>query len=294
MRRQESALAWVHPSVRDTVIEYLTEHDSERQRFLRSATSEGVLLALRTRERGTRSPPLRLLRSPADWAVLGDAVRAIAASGDLADQESLLRGVGEALDGCSNDARAGADAAGLGRTLIDSLCQNWQGASAGLTASLLEAFYDLSVRTRYLVPEPDVSLAWRRASANLRSALRQPATDSALGAVSQWIRLVRVLQLNQPRFIRIQRKDVDEYTGRIVSWLQRSDGLPQADRGSPAGTGHRARPHLVPRPGEDDAAQRRRIDAAVSLLEEMAAVRSRAGLEPDAAAFDIVEFFSDL
>jgi hypothetical protein len=282
MRRQE-ALAWVHPSVHDTVIEYLTEHDSLRQRFLRSATLGGVLLALRTRERGAASMPWRLLRTPADWAALEEAVRSVAAAGDLSDHQLLLRGVNEALDGCSDDARVRADVTSVAHTLLDGLAQNWRGEPAGLTASLLEAFYGLSIRTRHLVAEPDVSLAWRQASASLGSALREPVTETALGVVWQWVRLVRVLQRNQPRFLMIQRTAVDECTGRIVSWLQQADGLAPGDPDGPARAGHLDRARLLPRPGREAAGRRRRIDAAARVLEEVAGLSSGAGPDPDMA-----------
>lgn len=270
-RPPRSAAAWAHPSVRDTVIEYLTDHDRERQRFLSTATAGGVLLALSTLPE-TGGPPGRLLRTPADWQALGTAVSAIAGSGDSAAQEALLRGTGAALDACTAGSRAAAGAEGLARVLLRALSRTWQARPpAGLTPGLLESFYDLAVRVRYLVAGPDVSPAWRQAGDRLRTALRGEVTAPALAAAAHWARLASVVRSNQPHFARIYGAGIGEQAGQVQSWLSQWAATLEA-----AGEGNQPAAGPGPAPPGPDGERRHLVSAAILVLAELGGLTSGA------------------
>ena len=70
----DDAIRWVHPSVRDLVIDFLHANDREHERFLRSGGAESITLALSVGGgvEGEREMPL--LKSPDDWIAATDRV----------------------------------------------------------------------------------------------------------------------------------------------------------------------------------------------------------------------------
>jgi acetolactate synthase small subunit len=213
---------WIHPSVRDTVIEYLMDHDFDRQRFLATARASGAVIALSTAggSQGTLQRPL--LRNDADWDALAETVLRIASSSDIVEQYVLLQGVGEALRASKDDEEVATLIRSLTVELLSGLRSSWDIRTEAITLGALRLFYDLSIRVGCLVPSPNLSPTWRQLVDNLESALNDRVQYFSLDNASSWIRLVKILRENEPRFLRIEITDtgMDGRVRGVINWIK--------------------------------------------------------------------------
>jgi hypothetical protein len=217
----DTVIDWVHPSVRDTVIEYLMEHDAERQQFLRTANASGTLTALSTAggAQGTLVRPL--LRSEADWSALQETVVRISSEVNLAEHQRLLRGLIEAARSAESNEEARFAVLGVATSLLEVLSQIWSDVAGGLDPSSLNLFYELSVSVGALVPSPNLNATWTTAVAHVREALEESTDHATLEAADSWVRLVSVLRANEPRFLQIRSHyvDVAQLMPAIRDWV---------------------------------------------------------------------------
>jgi hypothetical protein len=156
--REILAADWVHPSVRDTIIEYLMTHDSYRERFLATAQASGAVMALSTAggARGNLDRPL--LRNIEDWNALNGTVKRIGSSGNFREQFVMLQGIQEAI----RTSKSERDEYDLIRTLaiaiLHAIHASWGTQTKGVTVRALRIFYELSVQVDFLVPSTAAAL----------------------------------------------------------------------------------------------------------------------------------------
>jgi hypothetical protein len=227
-----ATVEWVHPSVRDTVIEYLMDHDLERLRFLRTARARGVLTALSTAGGATGTLTRPLLRSQEDWQALDGTVSRIVSQSDIGEHYVLLQGLKESLRASDPLEGAAISVRKLVVTLLTALTTNWSKRTKAIDISALGLFYELSVRVDELIPSPDLSPTWRNATATLEDALADELAYDAIVVVARWVRLVKLLVRNEPRFVLIREGvgGVAARAERIISWIQAWTGaLPWLD-----------------------------------------------------------------
>jgi hypothetical protein len=218
---------WVHPSVRDTVIEYLMDHDFDRQRFLATANASGAVMALSTAggAQGTLQRPL--LRDIGDWDALSETVRRIGSGGDIAEQYVLLQGVGEALR-ASDDGEVDALIRNLTIGFLARLRSSWDIRTEAIIIGAMRLFYDSSIRVGYLVPSPNLSPTWQHLVDDLESALKGGVQYFNLDKVGRWINMIKILRENEPRFLRIEmtEMELESRIQKIFHWIKDwSDGL---------------------------------------------------------------------
>ena len=195
---------WVHPSVRDLMINYLMEHDAERRRFLLSTSPAGIVLALSTAggESGERSMPL--LRDVADWNCLEQSVERLLVSQGLDGQLSLMRGLLAPLVGSQDTI--GAERIRLEQlvgSVLKSVVDSWNVSGLTLDGRALATLFNLSASAGHHVACPRLNPTWDHFyEAAARAAWEAP--DGAQVALD-WLNLCAYLQLNEPRFLRSVR-----------------------------------------------------------------------------------------
>jgi hypothetical protein len=219
---------WVHPSVRDTVIEYLMGHDSDRQRFLSTARASGAVMALSTAGGKDGALTRPLLRKAADWAALEETVQRIASSEDSLDQYILLQGVNEALRAAQNDPEVLNKIHDLATEMLCGLRSTWNSQHSTIRFGALRLFYEISVEIKELIPSPNLSTTWSQAKEAVETALLEEVDYASFEEVSNWISLVSLLQQYEPRYLLIEgiKKSVDDPLMRTIEWVRNwSDSL---------------------------------------------------------------------
>lgn len=89
--RYAGSLDWIHPSYRDVVIDEVSEDAETQVKFVRTATAQGLALALSTEggEAGERQMPF--MKCAGSWKAASDRLSELACSKDLAKAVDILR-----------------------------------------------------------------------------------------------------------------------------------------------------------------------------------------------------------
>ena len=218
---------WVHPSVRDTIIEYLMTHDSYREKFLATAKASGAVMALSTAggTHGTLDRPL--LRNGADWSALEKTAKRIGLGSDFNEQFILLQGMEEAIWSSRSKETEYRLVRALTIALLQATQSTWGEKVKGVTVRALQLYYSLSVQVDYLVASPNLFPVWRGATLLLKSALNTEISARGLDRADEWIELAKLLLENEPRFLRMHisdsektpQEEINETLGEVVRWI---------------------------------------------------------------------------
>jgi hypothetical protein len=192
--------SWVHPSVRDLVIEHLRADAAARRRFLGHARIDGVMLALSSEggARGDRRFPL--LEGPEDWTEISSRVVELVKAGEPNQNARLM-----AL--LSNTSRlAGAEEAAAQAGHLLDLTQaglvalgEHPAAAEALSVATLRSFYNASSNLLPPVAGPDVRPIWEELVARVRASLEGPV-EEFVGECEQWLDLTGLLRSFEPRW----------------------------------------------------------------------------------------------
>jgi hypothetical protein len=137
-------VAWVHPSWRDLVIDYLAHHDAVRARYLRSSSIHGTLLALSAEGGADGERRLPLLRRDRDWDAVSDRVFELAPDLEPAELIGLLGSVRRTIIDVK-DTAAGVEADALARTVLTRVSALWAAAAhAPIPIPELAAWFELA------------------------------------------------------------------------------------------------------------------------------------------------------
>lgn len=196
-------LEWIHPSVRDTVIEYLMDHESDRGAFLKSASVSGLSMSMSLAGGAQGGRVFPLLRTGGDWALLREALVRHGSGLTPHAVVTLATTLREALnaDGISHEQR---------QDLHESVVVFLRAVVAGSdnhakkpTSEGLRAFYDLSYAVGVFVPSPTLDGLWQDTVTSLNTAISQDLDVTALGVAARFPNLVGLLEISEPRFVRI-------------------------------------------------------------------------------------------
>jgi hypothetical protein len=195
--------SWVHPTWRDLVIENLSIDTKARRQFIERSGFRGFSLAISTRGGTQGQRRLPLLQVADDW----DAWRALTlrlAQDTWQSPWSLLKGLDEAHK-ASVDPNERAQLRTTAEAVLPVLRKRW---SRAIIPNIdLEAYWVASERLDPIPPSPPLRGTWEQRLVSLRHHITQgvPATDSALAAIQSFVEFVRLVQANEPRFLRQQR-----------------------------------------------------------------------------------------
>lgn len=197
-KRNDESIRWMHPSFRDLVINNLATSPKLRRDFLRNCQVPGVRLALSTAGglQGERVRPL--LVDDEDWTVLKATILRIAAV-DRNAQTQILNIASEASESASDRMQF------VLPDLLTLLRETWDRDRIPITLNLLSIYFALSIRTRPMAPAPDLTETWNDAWTDAQREFDRIRTDSDAGPdlVRYFIDLTRLIQLNEPRFLRL-------------------------------------------------------------------------------------------
>jgi hypothetical protein len=198
-------LDWIHPSVRDVVIEYLMNHDVERQRFLQTAAPSGLVLALSSAggRKGERSLPF--LKHDRDWDALRTRYLQLAVELGADEQLALIRGLlsplrqpGQIVSDAERDRMRT-----IAGQALEEIRRSWDTRRERVSVRTIRAYYDLSVSALIYVASPQLDSSWNSAVADLRLAISSEELWSDLSAPSLLLELAEVLTENEPRYVRV-------------------------------------------------------------------------------------------
>jgi hypothetical protein len=192
---------WVHPSVRDSVIEHLIEHDLERFRFLSTATYPAMLLALSIAGGPEGTLQLPLIRSDTDWGAANQRAAQLIETGDDEQRVAILEGLLAILSSEGGNPTSTAEVRAIAETTLNLLLRAWQHPDLALPVRMLDAYYRLSIRAGVLVPAPDLRPTWT----HMTDAAARTVADvrGELTSFDEWLNLVSLLRWAEPRFLAI-------------------------------------------------------------------------------------------
>jgi len=194
---------WIHPSYKDLVIEELGKSRSLQMDYFQNIGLEGIKLAISEKGgvRGERSFPL--MQFPESWDLLKK--RCLALPKILSVEE-----ITEMLVSFRNSLLAVKDENSKAELLemISLVCQmakeKWDSERVKLTSEQLEAYCEASLLLKSLPPIPDIQMSWDRDENAFRYSIDEAESEKYFSPdhLNQFVRLARVIQDNEPRFLR--------------------------------------------------------------------------------------------
>jgi hypothetical protein len=216
---------WMHPSWRDLVIDYLTENASMRREFLSRCGMYGIALSLSGAggAQGTRKTPL--LVELADWQALEHGAVITLKKESEYQEGPVLNSILEALrrdapDGRTLDDLQPTPLARLARAVLETSREKWDQQGCPIGVGSLEAYYQISEFLRPIPPSPNLLTTWDRYAvrADPEAGDETEEIDDRAMMADAWFRLVRIIQENEPRFLR-QVRYPDDYQQPIADFL---------------------------------------------------------------------------
>lgn len=202
-----TVLDWVHPSVRDLVIEYLMAHEVDRIDFIRKASGEGIVLALSTGGGRVGERELPFLQTPRDWEALALQTAELLVKGDATQHLTLLQAF-EAPVRHSKGKTYRPALATVVSSCLRALRKRWNEDGQTIQHRVLRLYCSLSVVTSPLEPIPDLRATWEDATRRARSDELPAslegieASEEPLLSCAAWLALARLIGSNEPRFLR--------------------------------------------------------------------------------------------
>jgi hypothetical protein len=189
-----TAVAWVHPSWRDLVIDRLRRDPAARNAFLDCCGLEGALLALSVAGGPTGDRNLPLLAEDADWDALLGHVEALVADLDTADRLRLLRQLAVAFEHCvgDGDRRMVFELDALAGRVLETILP---GAIDSSALVLLQEWYALADLADAAPASPNLAGLWVDTLPTAALDLRSP-TDVA--ALETWTSLLVIVHKHDP------------------------------------------------------------------------------------------------
>lgn len=223
--KSATAINWVHPSVRDLVIDHLSQHDAARARFLETAGVAGMLLAMSTAGGATGERRYPLLSTPNDSETLRRRLLTLAEQEEQHGQLALLRGLTAALsEEATGDPTMFGNLCKLAETALHAIRTSLDRKTIVIDAAFLGAYYTTSTAARVLAASPDLRHSWQSTRRRARAAvISSSMAGGALAPVRDWLELAVVLHDNEPRFLRIVGFPyaVTPLLDKLQSWLER-------------------------------------------------------------------------
>ena len=186
---------WIHPSYRDLVIAELSRNLSMQRRFLRTASIEGLTLALSAAGGPTGRRRFPLLTAPECWADLRE--RALEIACKPKDAQQLL----ETLISIHELERSSTDIRRKVADLLAGVCteaeEGWP--VAGSTQTTIEALLTYKRACTILGRQPRFSTienVWRMYSHDLYITLDRSFDDMEL--VESWFKTVKLIENDIP------------------------------------------------------------------------------------------------
>jgi len=198
---------WIHPSIRDLVIDYLIENTPERQHFLSVCSTSGVSLAMSVGggSEGRRNFPLVI--DSDDMHILKSRVYDLVSKLPPDDLLELLTVTYESKQRCSElrDDRIISFVDELLEMTIDSVLKRWEKKAEPRNNELLKIYYLLAKLSKSFLPSPPLPATWQRIDSALEEALEKAYREGhfeGFSPVRDMLGFIDILQKEDPRFLK--------------------------------------------------------------------------------------------
>lgn len=228
--RPDRTVGWIHPSIRDLVVDQLEQDPHERQAFLRHASSTGLVLALSSGggAEGTRTRPL--LKTPDDWEALTSRTLELIAEGGQRDLVEGLLPTLAFIGGSDAQLHRHPSLRTLVQLATKRLHDRWVQEQTVLSLRDIRAYYRATMWLEPLPAPPPLAGLWEASWVAFQALSSGQPSAEALREGRAWLLLVEFLHDNEPRWLR--RQDMDHYHGEVVAvvtglnhWLHDLDEL---------------------------------------------------------------------
>jgi hypothetical protein len=159
LRVAQGSVGWMHPSLRDLVIDDLGSDAEKRRRFLRAADIDGIALAVSVGGGALGERELPLVADDEDWDVLTARVLELTRELDSEDLARLLHSFGEASARAS-DPWSKREAAVLTRELLAATAPRLGAADVPLP--VVEAWLAAAAAAQPAPEPPSFAYLWAR------------------------------------------------------------------------------------------------------------------------------------
>jgi hypothetical protein len=198
----EPFLEWVHPSVRDLVIDHLMNDAAARRAFLGKAGIDGVMLALSSEGGAAGERLFPLLQSAEDWAEIGRRLVELPGGARPYENSRLAALLADTARLASTpDASERAEALrALTRAGLEALREHWSSSTEVLGNGELRSFYGASSALVPPVPGPDLSTTWKARLDAVNSAFDE-STAEQVEVAESWLELADLLGAYEPLWL---------------------------------------------------------------------------------------------
>ncbi len=213
-------VSWIHPSYRDLVVEEISSDISVTKRLLEFASIDIIKLALSDAGGAKGERKLPLLSTNEQWNILKSrCLQIIDEMTDKYSLTSLLTILRSSYSSASEQSIKGKIAC-VSTDLLEKLLLRWNARKELLGSELLNAFYELSVIIKKLLPSPDLESTWKASLCEFQEGIRSWREDHfiKLYCFKELINLVSVINVNEPRFLRLSLFP-DKYKVMIDSFI---------------------------------------------------------------------------
>lgn len=194
-------LGWMHPSMRDLLIDHLMRHDGERTRFLDACSTEGFTLAISAAGGAEGERRFPLLRSHPDWESLEQRAQEFLRDVDVVEVTTVISALQDAavqLEAAEH-ARHQDTAAlhHLTSVCLRTLVTRWNDAASVIPLDQLERYAQLSLMIQPLPPMPNLLPTWK----SVAPTSLDDAEEQSLNDLANWARLITIIGDTEPRFL---------------------------------------------------------------------------------------------
>jgi hypothetical protein len=269
---------WVHPSVRDMVIEELMTNDVERSHFLRHSSPVGLALALSVAggRSGTRLFPL--MRSDSDWSDVAERSAHVLLHGNLDDRSTLLSALATASLAVKSDRSSRLH--DVIRTALSSLADAWDATSTPIPLGHLGSYFWCGVWLDPAPRTPFLGATWDHYVEGFISFGQLVDFDAPdVERAAKWFDLVSLLERFESRALRrvdfpdSMVEPAKQVYETLIGWLKDLEYL-DPDEYDPE--------HLQPaEPSYDETVERFMLDPMLELYEKLQERFPMIGIDED-------------
>lgn len=222
-------LTWIHPSCRDLVIDELVADEHLRQRFLATASVEGLKLAVSLMGGAEGKRRLPLLTDEASWVLFEERALAIMPIVAPNQAAALLTSLSATLR-AETDGPSGGQLRRVLRVVCDEVRRVWDERERELEADEFSAFSAATLLLDPLPALPAFGPSWKAATRSLELHLAEAEKREYLDPdpLSGWVEMAKTISTSQPRFL-TQASFPNRFEKEIDLWLEIATDELQAD-----------------------------------------------------------------
>ena len=219
--------SWVHPSVRDAVIEYLMVHDAERTQFISTASIDGCLLSLSSAGGASGERRLPLLVSARDWSLLSDRLVDLLVRGSARDRIQLMAGINSIwlAEGLASDDIVKLRE--VTKRTLEALRSEWDDGSAAISFSALSLYFSISSNSAVFLQSPNLDATWEA----IKDEIVTPVSRD-LDGFEESVGILLLLEEHEMRYLKsfgYPYPIADAFTGWVAGVSEYTSSLEHLD-----------------------------------------------------------------